>query len=115
MYIHYFRTPHLTGKVKERVKAVEQSLQKGYPRVQINQAETATLSRGSPLKESRLKHIQESNSETSPDPFANYSDDESNNSYSNLRRKSAAKKTISASMSNLTLTGTLQKSTLVST
>jgi hypothetical protein len=102
--------------VKERVKAVEQSLQKGYPRMQINQAEAATTSRMSPLKESRLlKSTQDSNPETSPDPFANYSDDESNNSYSNLRRKSAAKKPISASMTNLNLTGTLHKSTVVST
>jgi hypothetical protein len=100
--------------VKERVNAVEQSLQKGYPRVQLAQADAATTSRLSPLKQTRLlKQTQDS----SPDPFAGESDDESNNSYSNLRRKSAqtANKTISASMSNLTMTGTLQKSTLVRT
>lgn len=98
---------------------MEQSLQKGYPRVQMGQIEAAaTTSRMSPVKESRLlKYPQDNNPETSPDPFADESDAECHNtSPSNLKRKSlTAKKPISASMTNLTMTGTLQKMTVVST
>jgi len=110
----------MSGKVKERVQAVEQSLQKGYPRLQLNIAESTKSTHKSPIKglKASENHLDTASSkEASPDPFDEESDEDGHNSSpSNLRKKSdqAHKQPIFASMTNLTMTGTLSKSTVVS-
>ncbi|XP_059478084.1 inner centromere protein A-like [Neocloeon triangulifer] len=81
-------TPHIAGKVKEMVMAVEQSLKKGYPKVNIqNHPEHAATTPHSPskwLKAPELMHAI-SSQDISPDPFS-----ESKHAYSPtvLRKKS---------------------------
>ncbi|XP_065338599.1 DNA ligase 1-like isoform X2 [Cloeon dipterum] len=102
-------TPHIAGKVKERVMAVEQSLQKGYPRTLLKEPTVATPH--SPAKWLKAPKERVSEQESASDIFS--SDTEASSSPSHkLRKKSVPSTVVRPLLSN---TSTLPRSKQLST
>ncbi|CAB3364119.1 Hypothetical predicted protein [Cloeon dipterum] len=102
-------TPHIAGKVKERVMAVEQSLQKGYPRTLLKEPTVATPH--SPAKWLKAPKERISEQESTSDIFS--SDTEASSSPSHkLRKKSVPSTVVRPLLSN---TSTLPRSKQLST